>query len=360
VFLVVGELELEINHIAGHALQGFVSGLALCTNSEKCLDSSSSNFASTLSNCAPWILLGATMRRLSRLDRSIDLLRARSPASQSSSFLCSACRSRAPFSTSIGLRQSDPSPKSERLRRTIWGTDQPPGFKDPYTGPSAEERAAAREIEESAPNEKAVEERKTKDSKTPAPILDPSYEPAKTWDGLEEVGDLPAPEFYFEGFMPSEAVTDPYEATAALHRGVVEAFTLRQAGRPLSELSNAPIGADYTMDVKISVPRSNPTAPVLDFSKGASEEKILDSLNDGAEDVIEGSTEDSFDRDSMTTNDPVTQDPVAGAFDHLHENNYEEQVASWDSGWLQTSLNEPEIKFAVSRTSRYSSFSNTS
>src|SRR5271167_3906848 len=90
-------------------------------------------------NCAPRIFT-VTMRRLSRLDRSIDLLRARSPASLSSSFLCSVCHSRASFSTSIWFGQPDPIPKTEKLRRRIWGTDKPPGLKDPYRGPSAEER----------------------------------------------------------------------------------------------------------------------------------------------------------------------------------------------------------------------------
>jgi hypothetical protein len=164
-------------------------------------------------------LLRLAMRRLSRLDRSIDRLRPQSTYS-SSSFLCSACLRRAPFSTSIRcFAEPGKVPRTERLRRRIWGTDEPPGLEDPYGGPSiVEERQAAREMEKaSSKKEELAPRSQSKQLKATTPILDASYEPAKTWDGLEEVGELPAPEFYFEGFMPAENVTDPYEATAALH-----------------------------------------------------------------------------------------------------------------------------------------------
>src|SRR5579871_3007133 len=151
------------------------------------------------------------MRRLSRLDRSIELLRARSPCPQSSSFPCSMCCSRAPFSTSIRLAKSDPIPRSERLRRSIWGTDKPPGLKDPYRGPSTDQFNAAKEIEEMELKEgEVLEETETRLSKAPAPVYDASYVPAKTWDGLEEVGDLPSPEFDYEGWFSEAPVYRDY------------------------------------------------------------------------------------------------------------------------------------------------------
>lgn len=276
------------------------------------------------------------MRRLPRLDRSIDLLRARSLVSQSSSFLCSTCRARAPFSTSIRLAQPDPIPRSERLRRRIWGTSEPPGLRDPYRGPSPEEIEEA-ELKE----ENVAEEAQTRPSRTPAPKLDPSYEPAKTWDGLEEVGDLPPPEFDYEGWFSSHLVhQDPNETTAALRRAVVEAFTLIQAGRPLSELSIAGHeGDDYTGEVQISVPQSNPSAPVFHFTKNSSEETILRSFTETCKVAVE----------------KYMENPLAELTKDRGEY-YKELVASWDPAWLWITLDDPEIKFAVSKALRSSLF----
>ncbi len=298
------------------------------------------------------------MRRLSRLDRPIGRLRPRSTSS-SSSFLCSACLRRAPFSTSIRcFAEQGKVPRTERLRRTIWGTDEPPGLKDPYGGPSiAEERQAARATEESLSNEgKLVQESKKPQSNTPAPVIDASYEPAKTWDGLEEVGELPAPEFYFEGFMPAEKVTDPYEATAVLHRAVVEVFSLRQAGRPLSELSNAGIWIDMTSDVHISVSASSPSTPLLQFPEGLSEEAILATLSQTEAEAVE-STEDVFEPEtsddalimgSSPTKDAMTEGRFPESTKAMQSTNYEQQVASWNPSWLKVSLEDDDIKFAVS------------
>ena len=297
---------------------------------------------------------------------SIDRSRPRSTYS-SSSFLCSACLRRVPFSTSIRcFAEPGKVPKTERLRRRIWGTDEPPGLKDPYGGPSiVEERQAARAMEEPLPKEEELpQESESKKLKTPAPVLDASYEPAKTWDGLEEVGELPAPEFYFEGFMPAEKVMDPYEATAALHRAVVEVFTLRQAGKPLSELSNAGRGMDNTSDVHISVSLSNPSAPLLKFSTGVSEKAILESLSQ-SEQVVEAveSTEDVFELEtpghtsimgSNRTKDLLTEDESPEAIEAIKLTNYKQQVASWNPSWLRVSLEDAEIKFAVREASKFS------
>jgi hypothetical protein len=223
--------------------------------------------------------------------------------------------------------------------------------------------------------EELAQESQSRQSKKPAPILDASYEPAKTWDGLEEVGELPAPEFYFEGFMPAGKVTDPYEATAALHRAVVEVFTLKQAGRPLPELANAGRGMDNTSDVHILVSPSNPSAPILKFSADASKEAILESLSQSEHTMeaieameAEESTEDIFQPEtsndasimrSKPTKDRLTEDESPEAIEAVQVTNFEHQVASWNPSWLQVSLEDAEIKFAVSGASKFSNYSLT-
>ena len=67
-------------------------------------------------------------------------------------------------------------PFRERMRRKIWGTDQPPGQKDPY---------ARKGTPGAAPNVPKKKPRKEPDSSLAAAD---DYVPAVTWDGLEQVG----------------------------------------------------------------------------------------------------------------------------------------------------------------------------
>lgn len=103
-------------------------------------------------------------------------------------------------------------PFTERLRRKIWGTDNPPGLQDPYGGPGYFERRrqqAREEREASAPAASppqpaimqseqvpTVQDENAMDGIVPLRSVaendpkteDPSYVPAETWDGLEHVG----------------------------------------------------------------------------------------------------------------------------------------------------------------------------
>lgn len=128
-------------------------------------------------------------------------------------------------------------PFTEKLRRKIWGTDNPPGLKDPYGGPSflerrqmrAEERkrqeeqqaeleAAEKELDKEIANEETTQIKQVEDSmiyhaaEAPKELRtsnqqariglddlkssmapndfadDEPYEPAETWDGLRHIG----------------------------------------------------------------------------------------------------------------------------------------------------------------------------
>jgi hypothetical protein len=148
-------------------------------------------------------------------------------------YVCPSCRYQA-AGQRIPQRQSRRNassglPFTERLRRRIWGTDNPPGMKDPYGGPGYFERRRQQGREgregpisapperEPAPPEHAVlqpepgpPEPATLESETipitryqyatedriasrSVPENDPAMEdlqylPAETWDGLERVG----------------------------------------------------------------------------------------------------------------------------------------------------------------------------
>ena len=131
-------------------------------------------------------------------------------------YICSSCRRRAlqPRSTPSSLLRTASSklPLTERLRQKIWGTDNPPGLKDPYGGPSfLERRRAAKEDEKQAEqnalsqvpsegtkvyadNELPDQYVQRDDSIAPSvtvledPLKEPRYVSAQTWDGLQHLG----------------------------------------------------------------------------------------------------------------------------------------------------------------------------
>jgi hypothetical protein len=101
-------------------------------------------------------------------------------------------------------------PFTEKIRRKIWGTDNPPGLADPYGGPSflerrrmereqrekGEQRAQALP-EEEAETQEYLEPQREMTQQRPN-IVDrefedddfghQEYEPAQTWDGLPHIG----------------------------------------------------------------------------------------------------------------------------------------------------------------------------
>ena len=124
------------------------------------------------------------MRRAIRIDRSVDLLRPRAVAGKLSPYLCSSCSHRATFfSTSISRPEDKKITLPEKLRRKIWGTDQPPGQENPYVNTSVYDQHNDRIREEELVKHEGQE-------RTLATMagLDTSYVPAANWDGLERVG----------------------------------------------------------------------------------------------------------------------------------------------------------------------------
>lgn len=115
-------------------------------------------------------------------------------------FVCRSCRHQA-LRQRISLLQqfrsaSDNSlPYTEKVRRKLWGTDNPPGLKDPYGGPSFLEkrrmRQEARERGEYLPQAESYEEvdpTQMAEASEKMPEEAQDYVPAETWDGLEHMG----------------------------------------------------------------------------------------------------------------------------------------------------------------------------
>lgn len=126
----------------------------------------------------------------------------------SSPYICRSCRHLAlrqhlAHRQSLRHASSKEIPFTEKIRRKIWGTDNPPGLADPYGGESFFERRRkeralkkdARELneleEEHAPP--AMVERhdgalRAIDEDADSEYVQKEYVPAEMWDGLEHVG----------------------------------------------------------------------------------------------------------------------------------------------------------------------------
>lgn len=313
------------------------------------------------------------MRRIARIDRSIDLLRTRTIATAPNPYLCRACkqRSTSSFSTSAlrAARPSEASSFTEKIRRKIWGSDNPPGQADPYGDASVLDQTKKRT------NEVETGERRA----ATAPDLG-DYEPSDTWEGLERVGgygnwwrDNWDPEHQFKSFLPPHIMTDPAEITASLRRAMIEVFALRQAGKPLDGISKDEPPNDLTHDVLLKL---SATGPTLDFGSQEAFEEIVQSLvqvvdetavgenpTDSEQDIAaDRSTEDLLhSSDAVETQaqgipteseadvaaDRALEDPLH----KLSAGTYDELVASWDKSWLQIPLDDPDVKFAVSSIS---------
>ena len=111
------------------------------------------------------------MKRSSRLPFAASYSN-RLSCTSSSQFICLQCRQGASFTfrpnpkppstSSTALRHASSVPFSEKLRRRIWGTDNPPGQKDPYSREEANELARRRQ--EDADREEGLNREEAQDT----------------------------------------------------------------------------------------------------------------------------------------------------------------------------------------------------
>lgn len=77
-------------------------------------------------------------------------------------------------------------PFTEKIRRKIWGTDNPPGQEDPYEFLSIAEQRRAKDKTKKDPV--ALAEAGPEAGVVPPDATASNYVPATTWDGLEQIG----------------------------------------------------------------------------------------------------------------------------------------------------------------------------
>lgn len=298
------------------------------------------------------------MRRVARLERSIDLLRPRPIYTASTCpFHCSA---RASLSTTS--RSQAAKPFTEKIRSKIWGTDSPPGLADPYGDASVFDKS------KEAPAGEVVEEPHTSGyTKEEYDAMMALYEPATTSEGLEQVGGKGGwmrenwdVHHEFKGFfMRRTMVNNPEFTKRKIRQAVMEAFVLQQAGQSLSNMSSMP----PKLAGRIAIIESSEGA-VLEFAHSSGPQRILDSIATGASMSTDSVTspneaptrsEEAIDADKSPV-DPLrdiehkpqpTESEEDIAADRAPNDPLSSKSASWDPVWLKVSLQDPIVKFSV-------------
>lgn len=262
------------------------------------------------------------MRVSTRLPRSLDL------AITPRSYVCSSCRLRTlhdprPNSLptqSVRYATGGSTPFTEKIRRKIWGTDNPPGAEDPYGGEGqlfkrqrAEQREREREVEEAAEAAEmadALEEEQANASpygrSVIRTIVPEDFEPATNWEGLEHLGSLglwhqkpPRDSDVYKrygfdlsqdlrllfsneshSFESQEKITDPAAFRRAIHQAAVEIQLLHETGRDLN------IACLETLDYGNSIDLPQQCGFVSDTDVSTAEGPLVTFPDDTAKETI--------------------------------------------------------------------------
>ncbi|MCJ1464821.1 hypothetical protein MMC07_003435 [Pseudocyphellaria aurata] len=255
---------------------------------------------------------------------------------------------------------------TNKLRQKIWGTTNPPGQKDPYRRETDEERDRAVTEPQEAPPEEAK-------------AATGEYVPALTWDDLDQIGGQDdswekawTENHPFEGFMAPTKMESREDISGAIHRAMVEVFTLKEAEVRM-EIS---IGygetpeTDYRKDVSFKQAENGNS--ILVFSYEQLREEVLDSLTEVEE--VQNDSETTFestvdehhvsDREEVDltgNNSTVRAETEAatsgdtGIFEETDFKDHEsdetgeaiDETPSNDETWLDVSFSDRETKFAI-------------
>ncbi|KAE8308390.1 ribosomal subunit 39S-domain-containing protein [Aspergillus transmontanensis] len=274
-------------------------------------------------------------------------------------YVCSVCRQEArprPLVARQFLRNaSNTTPITERVRRKIWGTDNPPGLKDPYGGEGALERKFRKDQpakQEEEPENLAQASEQTQVENEAELASAEAYEPATTWEGLQRVGhlgrwsDLPPSEAdVYESFMLKKKVTKKGQLSLAAHQAAVEVSLMHSLNKPLSKVCDV-VEHDksvFKMLWKCKIQPGEWSQAVVYPSKEAEKALvyIFEQIGGQPEPAVAEETAEEVEEavDESKWEDLVTEvnGPNVPFFGYADVR---------DKGFLSLSLNDPATKFA--------------
>ncbi|KAF8535967.1 ribosomal subunit 39S-domain-containing protein [Trichophaea hybrida] len=223
---------------------------------------------------------------------------------------------------------SERLPIQERIRRRLWGSDRPPGPEDPYS----------RRV---APVEKVAEDEVDRSN----------YVEAIDARGLPILGlDEPSGTWEVDSFIPDTIVRETEAVHRALHRAVVETFTLHLNGRNAAEelAIDTPVPADLTEGVNISVADNGEAR--FEYPAATVEAEILKSLEPPPEGerVVGQVKEEKSNVKTEVIEEEINvtrEEAVSKATEEPRPTWLEESLAN--AGWVQLPLTNLEIIFAI-------------
>ncbi|POS84800.1 hypothetical protein EPUL_002557 [Erysiphe pulchra] len=322
------------------------------------------------------------MRGIVGYERSLNLLLQKSltHCTKYHYFSLKYKSSAAPFSSLTPRGTNTTEPFTEKVRKKIWGTDQPPGQANPYEENSYLQRVD-QATTDSGPTESLIQNLSVNGSIS-------QYEPATVWDGLEQVGgseDLLVKEWlpgntFDDSFVPKDAVTNVEEITAIIHRVLVEIFVWQQANHQLADICMASNpSTDFTMNVNMTY--SPKVGITLQYPDNTTMEKIIRSLRpEKSEDkaILTHESESSLteisdnptiaakiiEPDDIKESEQSLDEklyrkgkipPEEATADNLNDSKktsleskkFQESVTSWDPSWMNIPITDTDLKFTV-------------
>lgn len=278
------------------------------------------------------------MRLATRATKSFDLLCPTLNSYTTPAYRCLACRSHVSrFSTST----TTSAKFTDRIRRTLWKSDKPPGANDPYNqslNDDAQELDARAQAQEQEPE--PYDDLTDTNSKAYQEAMK-TYQPATTWEGLTEIGDIEEPELHFASWKGTTKLTAPHDLSYALRRAIIEVLVLQSSQARTPKI--LPVGRDYTRDANIV---QSDDGPVITFANSTVRADITRSLREkpslqDAAQAAEEATTNSTDAEEAVKADRSAEDPI-------EDLQAQSQATAWDPIWLQISLQDPAFKFSVS------------
>jgi hypothetical protein len=281
------------------------------------------------------------MRRISRVNRSIDLLHI-TPARSQSPHVCLACRVQA---TSFSTSNSRARPAPTGARTAAWTEKITSRFGKTAKSPDLEElNGSEKQLDLSKEGEDGEQGMEEVSQERP-------YKESSTWDGLEVVGDmqgikLPS-RLGFEPFATKEMVQDSATLIAALHRAVVEVFTLKNGGQSYSTISDKPTSVlNKTQTVKIIPTESGAT---LEYGQETSAEDIVNELEVPSSlmsSEVVTKAEETEQRE-VSEEDAIADSTLTEPIVKEEKLTTRDIIRSFDKAWLEVPLQDLDTKFAV-------------